>query len=81
MKSAIELTAEIIKITSLIQEKYPELYEYLGEMPITIPSDQNPLIDSQTLNAYYESLVAMLNNYIYSHKQETHNEYQSQKSL
>lgn len=81
MKTTIELTAEIIKITSLIQEKYPELYEYLGEMPITIPNDQNPIIDSQNLIAYYESLVAMLNNYIYSHNHETHNEYQSQKSL
>ena len=81
MKSAIELNAEIIKITSLIQEKYPELYEYLGEMPITIPTDQNPIINSQSLNAYYESLAAMLNNYIYSHNHETPNGSQSQKSL
>jgi len=81
MKSATELNAEIIKITSLIQEKYPELYEYLGEMPITIPTDQNPIINSQSLNAYYESLAAILNNYIYSHSQEKANESQSQKSL
>jgi len=81
MKSAIELNAEIIKITLLIQEKYPELYEFLGKMPITIPTDQNPIINSQSLNAYYESLVAMLNNYIYSHNQEKANESQSQKSL
>ena len=81
MKSAIELNAEIIKITSLIQEKYPWLYQYHGEMPITIPGDQNPHIDSQTLNDYYESLVAMLNNYINSHKQEPRNDNQSKKSL
>lgn len=81
MKSTTELTREIIKITSFIQEKYPELYEYLGEMPITIPNDQNPIINSQSLNAYYESLVAMLNNYIYSHNQETPNESKSQKNL
>ena len=37
MKSATELTTEIIKITLLIEEKYPELYEHLREMPITIP--------------------------------------------
>ena len=71
MKSATELTTEIIKITLLIGERYPELYEHLGEMPITIPNDQNPIINSQSLNAYYESLAAMLNNYIYSHNQET----------
>lgn len=81
MKSAIELNAEIIKITSLIQEKYPELYEYLGEMPITIPNDKHPIVDNQNLNAYYESLVAMLNNYINSHNVKAKDEYQSQKSL
>lgn len=75
MKSAIELTAEIIKITSIIREKYPELYEYLGEMPITIPNDRNPIINAQTLTAYYESLVSMLNNYINSHNPKTQNEY------
>lgn len=81
MKSTLELTRDIIKVTLLIQEKYPELYEYLGEMPITIPNDKHPIVDNQNLNAYYESLVAMLNNYINSHKTKTQNEHQSQKSL
>lgn len=81
MKSAAELTREIIKITSFIQEKYPELYEYLGEMPITIPTGKNPIINSQSLDAYYESLVTMLNNYIYSHNYETPNESKNQKNL
>ncbi len=81
MKSTLELTRDIIKITLLIQEKYPELYEYLGEMPITIPNDKHPIVDNQNLNAYYESLVAMLNNYINSHNIKSQNEHQSQKSL
>ncbi len=81
MKSTLELTRDIIKITLLIQEKYPELYEYLGEMPITIPNDKHPIVDNQNLNAYYESLVAMLNNYINSHNVKAKDEYQSQKSL
>ncbi|GAB4291946.1 MAG: hypothetical protein Kow0098_11630 [Ignavibacteriaceae bacterium] len=74
MKSAAELTREIISITSFIQDNYPELYEHLGEMPITIPTDKNPIINSQSLDAYYESLVTMLNKYIYSHNYKTPNE-------
>ncbi len=50
-------------------------------MPITIPTGKNPIINSQSLDAYYESLVTMLNNYIYSHNYETPNESKNQKNL
>ncbi len=50
-------------------------------MPVTIPDNQKPLINSQTLNNYYESLVSILNNYIDAHKKEPRDDNQSKKSL
>jgi hypothetical protein len=50
-----------------ISEKYPELYENLGEMPVTIPDTKNPEINITNLKAYYESLTSMLGNYILEH--------------
>ena len=36
METEQELNGKILKITMTIQEKYPELSKYLGEMPVTI---------------------------------------------
>jgi len=67
MKSEIELNAEILRITMTIQENYPELSEYLGEMPVTIPAIIRPEINSKNLGAYYDSLNSLLENYIPGH--------------
>ena len=67
MKSEKELNADILKVTMIIQEKYPELSEYLGEMTVTIPDVKRPEINAQNLSVYYDSLTSMLNNYIREH--------------
>lgn len=67
MKSEKELNADILKVTMIIQEKYPELSEYLGEMTVTIPDVKRPEINAQNLSVYYDSLTSMLNNYICEH--------------
>jgi hypothetical protein len=36
MKTEIELTEDIIKITKTIKEFYPELIKYISEMPTVI---------------------------------------------
>jgi hypothetical protein len=37
MKTGKELNAAILKITMIIQEKFPELSKYISEMPETVP--------------------------------------------
>ena len=68
MESEKELNLEILKITMTIQEKYPELSEHLGEMPVTIPDAKSPEINIKNLRAYYDSLTSLLENYIRSHE-------------
>jgi len=67
VESEKELNSKILKITMTILEKYPELYENLGEMPVTIPNIENPEINIKNLREYYESLIALLYNYVLEH--------------
>lgn len=71
MESEKELNSKILEITRTIQEKYPELYEHLGEMPITVPDIENPEIDNKDLRAYYDSLKSLLKNYMHEHSPES----------
>jgi len=54
-----------------ILEKYPELSEYLGEMPVTIPNTKIPEINMTNLSAYYNSLTSILENYIVVHNPDS----------
>ncbi len=51
-----------------IQEKYSELSEYLGELPVTIPDTESPEINMENLRVYFDSLTSLLENYIREHK-------------
>lgn len=70
MESEKVLNLKILEITMTIQEKYPELSEYLGEMPVTIPDTESPEINVKNLRAYFDSLTSLLENYINEHKPE-----------
>jgi hypothetical protein len=70
MESEKELNSKIMEITMSIQEKYPELYEHLGEMPVTIPDIENPEINIKYLRSYYDSLKSLLKNYENEHLPE-----------
>lgn len=48
-------------------ETYPELSEYLTEMPITVPNEESPLISSEILSDYLQSLEYLLKDYAFSH--------------
>ncbi|NBB29549.1 hypothetical protein [Cellulophaga sp. BC115SP] len=67
MNTAHVITVNILQITMEIMEKYPELSEYLTEMPITVPNEESPLINSETLSDYLQSLEYLLKNYSFSH--------------
>lgn len=66
MNQIQELNSNIIEITMKIQERYPELYELLSEMPITIPNIKNPTITFEILDSYYNSLRSILDTYNYN---------------
>ncbi len=38
METENEISNNILKATTAIQEKFPELSKYLAEMPVTIPN-------------------------------------------
>ncbi|QEE48577.1 hypothetical protein FUA48_03010 [Flavobacterium alkalisoli] len=67
METKKEITEKIFKITVLIQEKYPELSDYLDEVQDTIPAMEHPEVDAGTLFKYYETLDNMLKDYLLEH--------------
>ena len=62
-----KLNSKILAITMLIRDKYPELYGFLGEMPVTIPDDNHPDINMEALKDYLDSLEATLKKYGIEH--------------
>ena len=70
MKTIHDLLTEITKLTYNIETNYPELYQYLDEQPITIPSDKNPEIDKEALQEYLEGLKKTLKHYIENHEKK-----------
>lgn len=67
MKTEAQLNADILKITLMIREKYPELSKYISEMPSTIPNVESPEINVKILKDYYDSLEVIIQNYAKSH--------------
>ncbi|MBW6492317.1 MAG: hypothetical protein K0B15_14130 [Lentimicrobium sp.] len=49
-----DLNSKIMGITLTISDQYPELSEFLEEMPATIPNENNPEMSLSHLLAYYE---------------------------
>jgi hypothetical protein len=68
MKDLQQILSQISKLTTNIEVNYPELYQYLNEDPITIPSESNPDINIKVMNEYLESLKELLKHHIETHK-------------
>lgn len=64
-----DLNEDILQITMTIEDKFPELSKYIGEMPIKISTEPNCEISIKNLRAYYDSLVALIENYAPYHSQ------------
>lgn len=58
-----DLNSKILKITMRIKDHYPELSHFLEEMPVTVPTENDPEITLNHLKTYYESLNSLLNKY------------------
>lgn len=61
------INAKILSITLKINKEHPELSKYLSEMPVTIPTDENPEMNLKILTNYYDSLVKLLKEYCIEH--------------
>ena len=62
MKSLQKITQEISEITLEIEEKYPELYRDLTEMPITlsVPPKNEETLTTRELSDYLNTLKNLL---------------------
>lgn len=65
MNKLEELREQIAKITAAIQENYPELTQFLKEMP----QDSN----EETLSGYYDGLLEKFRGYVTEHQLQNAN--------
>jgi hypothetical protein len=65
VKTEMEWTQDVIKITTEIRNKFPELIKYIDEMPVSINNAQDNY--SHDMQEYYESLELLIKNYQMSH--------------
>ncbi len=68
MKKLQQLTKEVNEMTLKIELEYPELYQFLNENPVTIPNAGHPVVNTQILSDYLDSLREILQHHIESHK-------------
>ena len=66
----MDLNNDILNITMKIQDEFPELSKYITEMPVTIPNEEDPEINTKNLQDYYNSLDALLKKYTRTHLQK-----------
>lgn len=59
---------EIIELTSKIETDYPELYNYLGETPLSISETTEKSVSTDDLKKYLDTLKSQLQHHIETHK-------------
>ena len=68
MKKLQRLTREINDLTLQLEQEYPELYRYLDENPVTIPSSDHTELTVKSFSDYLDSLKSLLEKHIETHK-------------
>ena len=68
MRSIRKILKDITILTTNIETNYPELYHFLNENPMTIPSYNHPVVDAEVLSEYLESLNELLRHHLETHK-------------
>jgi hypothetical protein len=66
-KTEKDFNYDILNILMTIEELFPELSKYIGEMPVKISTTLNDEINIKNLKDYYDSLDTLLKNHIASH--------------
>ena len=70
MKTLKNLMQEIIEITTEIETKYPELYKYIDETPLTFSNASPKEIGKEELKNYLATLKEQLKDHIQSHQKK-----------
>lgn len=70
METEKDINARILDLMTRIQNDHPELMPYIGEIPVTIPTDASPEINNSILQDYYESLNLILTNHLKNRPQD-----------
>ncbi len=68
MNESTSLLRQITELTSTIETQYPELYRFLEEEPLTLPTEAHPEMDKKALQDYLESLQQLLTHHLQTHK-------------
>ena len=68
MKNLNALMQNIIELTTVIETKYPELYKYLDETPLSIGKHPEKEISTTDLQSYLQTLKNLLEDYIETHQ-------------
>ena len=68
MKTEHELNEDILKITSNIKEKYPELIKNIGETPVKIDDKDGEDSNIKNLTEYINSLELLVKKYSTNHE-------------
>ncbi len=68
MKTIRDLLIDITNLTTNIETNYPELYKFLEQSPITIPSTDHPDINIAIMQGYLNSLKQLLKHHLETHK-------------
>ena len=71
MKNLKNLMTEITRITTEIETEHPELYRFLDENPMTLPTTGHPEINKEVLEEYLQSLRQELRHYLEAHRADT----------
>ncbi len=61
------IISQINELTTHIKTNYPELYQFIEEQPITIPSSDHPKTDEKALYDYLDSLKQLLQHHMDTH--------------
>lgn len=67
MKTENELNPDILKVTMTIEEKFPELSKYIGEMGVNDTDSSSPEGIIKNLMDYCDSLDTLLKRYTTYH--------------
>jgi hypothetical protein len=67
MITKTNLNIEILKMNLFIGKYYPELSNFILELPVTNPDTKNPIINLKYLLSYYESLISIVKQYQKAH--------------
>ena len=68
MNELKNILQEITSLTLEIETKYPELYRYLDENPLTLPVNPEPHIDKKVMQEYLRGLQELLKHHLETHK-------------